>query len=301
MTDNYAAEQSIIGSALIDPSCVPDVLQIVKADDFRPGMNREIFQAITRLYLSGAVVDIVTVIDETQKHSEAAGKDIERYAIEVMQLTPTAANVLEYARIVKENSQRRRIADLADEISNAAHFSEGVNDVLSTALTGFQALSDEGEAKATGGAAAVRNFRAWVDAAKKDPGHAVVRSGFYALDLMLGGGLVKTGLYVIGARPGMGKTTVALNLASHIAAAGKRVLFVSLEMSEIQITTKRVSMWTGLPFSAIYNGRISEDDEERILPALEPLLQRNHSSRLHLAADDFLGQRILNVALDGAF
>ena len=93
MTDNYAAEQSVVGSALIDPACVPDVLQIVKAVDFRAGLNKEIFEAIVRLFMSGSDVDPVVVIDDVKKHGAAGDTDVERYVLELMQLTPTAANV----------------------------------------------------------------------------------------------------------------------------------------------------------------------------------------------------------------
>lgn len=281
MTDNFAAEQSVVGSALIDPACVPDVLQIVKADDFRAGLNREIFEAIVRLFMSGSDVDPVVVIDDVKKHGGAGDRDIERYVLELMELTPTAANVKRYARIVHDNAQRRRIADLADEISDNARFAEDVGSVVSGALTALQTFAAEGGTGIVDGSAASRNFRTWIDAAREDPDHAVVRTRFASLDNLLGGGLVKTGLYVIGARPGMGKTTAALNLATNIAAYGRRVLFVSLEMSEIQITTKRVAMWSGIPFSALYNGRIGPDDEDRV----EAVVKQIEGMPLDIAED----------------
>lgn len=273
MTDNYTAEQSVIGSILIDAACVPDVLQIVQAADFRQVINQDIITAVTEMFSTGAVIDPVTIIDSVMRRESQFSGDIEQYVRESMEITPTAANALQYARIVKENAQRRRLSDLADEISESAHFGENVNDVLSAAMTGLQALEFGSKTKVTTGSDAVQGFRAWIQAAQNDPEHAVVRTHFQFLDEKLGGGLVKTGLYVIGARPGMGKTTVALNLATYIAHAGKRVLFVSLEMDKTQITTKRVAMWTGISFSALYNGRISDADAERLGPALDRIEQ----------------------------
>ena len=273
MTDNYTAEQSVIGSILIDAACVPDVLQIVKAADFRQGINQDVLQTVAEMYAAGEIIDPVTVIDGIKRRGSQYSGDIERYAREAMDLTPTAANVLQYARIVKEAAQRRRLSDLADEIAENARFGENVNDVLASALTSLQTLETDAGAKVTTGPDAIADFRAWVKEAQADPEHAVVRTNFTSLDCKLGGGLVKTGLYIIGARPGMGKTTVALNLATYIAHAGKRVLFVSLEMDKTQITTKRVAMWTGISFTALYNGRISDADAERLGPALDRIEQ----------------------------
>lgn len=292
MTNNYTAEQSVVGAILIDARCVPDVLRVVKADDFRPGINQDIMVAVTQMYAAGAVMDAVTIIGSVQRNGSTYSDDVERYAREVMNLTPTAENVLEYARIVKESAQRRKIADLADEISESARFGENVADALSAALTGFQALEAEGTAKVTAGPDAVKDFRAWVEAVRKDPEHAVVRTRFHYLDVKLGGGLVKTGLYIIGARPGMGKTTVALNLATNIANAGKRVLFVSLEMDKTQITTKRISIWSYLPFTALYNGRISNADTERLARTLD---------RIEQMPFDVIDEGIGNVADLAAF
>ena len=292
MTDNYTAEQSVIGSILIDAACVPDVLQIVKAADFRQGINQDVFQTVAEMHATGEIIDPVTVIDGVKRRGSSFIGDIERYVREAMEITPTAANVLQYARIVKETAQRRRLSDLADEISENARFGENVSDVLTSALTGLQALETEGSAKVTTGADAVADFRAWIKAAQVNPEHAVVRTRFACLDYKLGGGLVKTGLYVIGARPGMGKTTVALNLATYIANAGKRVLFVSLEMDKTQITAKRVSMWSGLNYTALYNGRISEVDAEWLSQTLDRI------GRMPL---DVIDDGISNVADLSAF
>ena len=273
MTDNYTAEQSVIGSILIDATCVPDVLQIVKPADFRPGINQDILSVVTDKYAAGEIIDPVTVIDGVMRSGSAFGGDIERYVREIMPLTPTAANVLQYAKIVKENAQRRRIADLADEISDQAHFGENVNEVLTSALTELQTIETGAGPKLKTGVDAAKGLLEWIQAAQENPEHAVVRTRYSYLDAKLGGGLVKTGLYVIGARPGMGKTTVALNLATRIANVGKRVLFVSLEMDEIQITAKRVSIMTGFSFNALYNGRLTDEDEDLLAPALEKIKQ----------------------------
>ena len=265
MTENYLAEQSVIGSVLIDPSCIPSVLQTVRAEDFGSDVHRVLFETIRDLFTAGDDVDPVVLVQEAQKRGMESA---ERFVAEILTVTPTAVNAGRYAAIVHENGQRRTLLGLADELSAAARFGD-VSGAVEAALSGLQDITSTGSVVPVGGAESVAGFREWIRAAQKDPAHAVIRTNYSALDAMLGGGLVKTGLYVVGARPGMGKTTVALNLATYIAAAGRRVLFVSLEMDHMQIVTKRVSMASGLPFSALYNGRISSEDEELISRAAD--------------------------------
>lgn len=269
MTDNFYAEQSLIGSMLIEPGCVPDVLQTVRAEDFGSDANRILFETIRDLFGSGEQVDPVVVAQEAQRRGVT---NADQYVVDILTVTPTAANVGRYAAIVHENGQRQTILGIADDLSAAARFGD-LAETVAGALSELQTITSNGSVVPVDGAESIANFREWVRAAKQDPGHAVVPTNYSALDDMLGGGLVKTGLYVIGARPGMGKTTVALNLATYIAAVGRKVLFVSLEMDAIQIVTKRISIGTGLPFSALYNGRISDEDEELINRAADRISQ----------------------------
>lgn len=259
MTDHLViAEQSVIGSMLIDAACVEDVLQVLSAADFQHEVLRSFFEAFRKLHEVGVVIDPVTVLNEVPG-------DKSDLARELMTITPTAANVMKYAAIVKEQAKRRRVRDAIEEL----YFAEdpaGMRDTLQAALDQLDA--DAGSAIMDGKQAAA-NWTAWIQLVQTDISNALITSGFPALDTMLGGGFFRSGFYVIGARPGMGKTTLALNMANRIAKDGKRVLFISLEMDGNQITAKRLAIWTGLPYNALYTGRLSEDDMNTVRPALQ--------------------------------
>ena len=253
MTDKILAEQAVIGSMLIDPACVGDVLQILRPEDFGSEQLRKLFEAFRDLR------DPVLVIDR-------AG-EAEQYALELMNLTPTAANVLIYARIVKEQAKRRRVQQAIEDL-NFGLF-DNVDDLRGHLQGVLDELDGQPDGVVADGERAAADWLAWMQLIHDDPGSALVTSGFPSLDRILGGGFFRSGFYVIGARPGMGKTTLALNMANRIARSGKRVLFVSLEMDGNQITSKRLAIWTGIPYNALYTGRLHDEDLRVISETLD--------------------------------
>lgn len=248
------AEQAVIGAMLIDSACVPDVLAILSADDFRSDLLRDFFVAVKELHDSGEKIDPVLIIDRMPDASEQTAQ----YAAELMNVTPTSANVSLYAGIVKAQAQRRRLQDailnlnfgLFDDVADLRGQLEGI----------VQQIDNQPDTAIVNGAQAVDNWRDWIQMVHDDLSNALVPSGYPALDRMLGGGFFRSGFYVIGARPGMGKTTLALNIADRIAKHDHRVLFVSLEMDGNQIMAKRLAIWTGLPYNALYTGRLHNED-----------------------------------------
>ena len=256
------AEQSVIGSMLIDSACVDDVLQVLTAEDFRSELLRPFFVAFKELRDEGATIDPVLVVNRLGGDEQDA-----KYAAELMSITPSAANVLQYARIVKEQAQRRRVQKAMEELNF------GLFDDLGDLRGKLQSVLEQIDAQPGGvvvnGQTAAADWLAWIHTVQQDLGNALVTSGFPSLDRMLGGGLFRSGFYVIGARPGMGKTTLALNMANRIAKDGKRVLFISLEMDGNQITAKRLAIWTGLPYNALYTGRLAGTDMDTVTPALD--------------------------------
>ena len=259
MTDRTLAEQAVIGSMLIDAACVDDVLKILRPEDFGSETLRKFFEAFRELHDEGAALDPVLVIDR-------AGES-EQYALELMSITPTSANVLVYAKIVKEQAKRRRVQQAIEDL-NFGLFdnTEDLREQLQNVLDQLDPQNDDIVAN---GEKATAGWLAWIQIVQEDLSNALVTTGFPSLDRALGGGFFRSGFYVIGARPGMGKTTLALNMANRIARSGKRILFVSLEMDGNQITAKRLAIWTGLPYNALYTGRLSDEDLNAVGPALE--------------------------------
>ncbi|MBQ1236253.1 MAG: replicative DNA helicase, partial [Oscillospiraceae bacterium] len=123
------AEQAVIGSMLIDPRCVPEVLEVLKADEFYVKLNRDIYETVFGMFAYGHTIDPVTVLDQ-MKVRGVYEDNCETYIAELMRVTPTAANVLEYAAIVRDRALLRRLGEAADEINNMVYEGAGEADTM---------------------------------------------------------------------------------------------------------------------------------------------------------------------------
>ena len=220
------AEQSIIGAILIDARCLGDVLTQVKPEDFSSAPLRELMLAARELYLANRPVDIVTVSDA------AGGGDLRRVALECMETTPTAANVLTYCGIVKERAALARVRRAGRELMDLTDPDEA-RDVLARVQG---ELSDRPGVRTVSLAAAMADWLRRMGEPKPD----YVRWGLGILDAMLHTG---PGSYtIVAARPSTGKTALALQLALSIAQT-KRVGFYSLETTP-EILADRIAAST---------------------------------------------------------
>ena len=199
------AEQAVIGSILIDARCVPDVIEKVDADDFYIKANRDIFETVFVMFSYGQTIDPVTIVNQ-MKVRGVYTDETESYMYEVMTMTPTAANVLEYAAIVKDRALLRNLGTTADEIISMINEGSGEADtVLEAAERKIYALR---QGRNVGGlmkvSSVIQNvFDSLTEAAasgNKIPG---LSTGLTDLDKMILG-LNKSELILVAARPGMG-------------------------------------------------------------------------------------------------
>lgn len=269
--DYQEAEQAVVGSILIDPRVLPDVMADLSPRDFGFEVNRVIYQAALNLHTVGKSIDPVLILDETRR----MGSEVPRqYLLELMDITPTAANVKEYIPIVREQALRRGVAALVTEVQTRANAGEDPHKLLADLLTGGNALEQEGTDRALLGPfdLAMR----WMDhrlKIEKNENFACVPTGYRDLDLILGGGLVAGGMHVLAARPGMGKTTFALNIADRVAKKVGPVLFVSLEMDDEQITAKRIARESGVTGNhLLMNNNLTDEDAKKMADANDRLL-----------------------------
>jgi replicative DNA helicase len=234
------AEQSILGSMLIDPVCIPDVVNKVKASEFYIDTNREIFETIFSMFSLGQRVDPVTVLD--QMKVRGCWKDTsQQYLFELMDITPTAANVLEYCAIVRERALLRKLGTAASEISDMVYGGTGeAQQALELAERKIYALRKENTA---GGLVPLTQVLQDVmhqisEAAAQGSKVPGLTTGLTDIDEALMG-LGPGDLVLIASRPGMGKTSIALNMAVSAAkASGKTVAIFSLEMSRQQLVMR---------------------------------------------------------------
>ena len=267
------AEQAVIGALLIDPKCVPDVLERLKADEFYIKLNRDIYETVYAMFSYGQTIDPVTVLAQ-MKVRGVYQDNCESYMAEVMRNTPTAANVLEYAAIVRDRALLRRLGEAADEINNLVYEDEGEAEAkLEAAERKIYALR---QGRNVGGLMPVSQvvqsvfdeMSAAAASGSKIPG---IPTGLSDLDKTILG-LNKSELILIAARPGMGKTSIALNMALHVGMTlHKTVAIFSLEMSREQLTMRLLSRAALIPSQNLLTGQLSEQQWRDIADAAQTL------------------------------
>lgn len=273
--NHMEAEQAVVGALLIDPRVLPEVRGALRPEDFGMEANRSVFRAALSLDCRGEPLDPVTLLEETRR----AGSPVTReYLLQLMDMTPTAANVGAYLPIVRENALRRGVAELAARAKERlADEGERPADILAELHAGALALEQEGADKAllTPFDLGLR----WMDhRLKVEEGNsgAYVPTGYRDLDIILGGGMIAGGMHVLAARPGMGKTTFALNIADRVADKVGPVLFVSLEMDDEQITAKRIARESGISGSRLLmKNDLTAVESAKMAAANDKLLMRH--------------------------
>ena len=267
------AEQAVIGSMLIDPRCVPEVLEKLKSDEFYVKLNRDIFETMYTMFAYGQTIDPVTVLDQ-MKVRGVYQDNCESYVAEIMRVTPTAANVLEYAAIVRDRALLRRLGEAADEINSMVYEGAGeAETMLEAAERKIYALR---QGRNVGGLMPVSavvqnvfdNLSETAASGSKIPG---LETGLPDLDRMILG-LNKSELILVAARPGMGKTSIALNILLHVAMnLNKTVAMFSLEMSREQLVTRLLSRAALVPSQNLLTGQLSEQQWRDIADAAQTL------------------------------
>lgn len=230
-----AAEQAVLGSVLIDSRCIENVVSLVRPSDFLLQPHKEMYGAIYEMYQEGAAIDPVTVLDRLQQ--DGTHHDNSRdYVLQLMEITPTAANVDQYARIVVEESRKRAIRGCAERIASDDRSSASdLLRILQTEVDEMQA-AEQRRSKAS----SVDMFDAFL-ADVQTQKYKPIKTGMPSFDALLGGGLDPQSLVMIGAAPGMGKTVLCQQIFETMAANGREVIFLNLEMSREQLLARSLS------------------------------------------------------------
>ena len=238
------AEQSVLGSVLIDPESFTKVATILKAEDFYIEDHAAAFEAMQRLFLQNRTIDVVTLVDELIRGGVYTKESGPNYMKVLAETVPTASNVLDYARIVKEKSTLRALINACEEIILAAYAgSDDAADIVNDAEQKIFAIAQGSEQQ---NFSTIREIIVTVyehlRLLRENREEALgTPSGFTELDKLLVG-MAPSDLILIGARPGMGKTSFALNIAAKAARRTKKsVCIFSLEMSKEQLTTRMLS------------------------------------------------------------
>ena len=283
MPHSTEAEQAVLGSMLIDAACVKDVMDQLQPDDFYLRQNREIFETIYTMFVYSRPIDGLTVAGELEK-AGLANDGTRAYLAQLMEVTPTSANVLEYVRLVREKALLRSVAAAAAEITAMVQEGTGApGDVLEAAEQKIYAIRRGRSAQSMATIQVVLQevmehlAELSAQGGKTLPG---LSTGFSAVDGKING-LNKSDLLLLAARPGMGKTSMALNVALNAAKeSGQTVAVFSLEMSRDQLVTRLLASEGLIENTRLISGDLRESDWVKIDEGASSL------SRLDIRIDD---------------
>ena len=267
------AEQAVIGSMLIDTRCIPDVIEKVKGNEFYLAQNKDIFETIYTMFSYGQTIDPVTVLNQ-MKARGVYRDNSQEYIAELMRVTPTAANVLEYAAIVRDRALLRNLGAAADEISKMVY--EGNDEAETTLEAAERKIYALRQGRNVGGLVPIAsivqtvcdNMNAASESGRSIPG---LSTGLDDLDKMILG-LNKGELILVAARPGMGKTSIALNMAMHAAKVSKKTVAVfSLEMSREQLVSRIMAGEGKISSQNMLTGNLEKDEWERLIDVAQDI------------------------------
>ncbi len=232
------AEQAALGSVLLDPDTISELIHILKPDDFYNNNHKTIFTAMLSLYEKGQKIDLITLVDELRSLDTLNVIGGPAYLAKLSEIVPSSANITNYALIVQEHAKRRGVIKLAAKLTQQAHdLSIDINQLMDQVEEEMFALTHNREELG------YRSMNEIVPQAMntimeiaKDPHHFEgIMSGFEDLDNLLNG-FQKSSFVVVGARPNVGKTAFGLNIATHIALRSKiPAAFFSLEMPDLEL------------------------------------------------------------------
>ena len=273
------AEQAVLGSILIDSRCLTDVISIVRPEDFFLRQNREIYETIYTMFNYSQSIDPVTVLDKMRElgyYKDTEQENSRDYIRQLMEITPTAANAVRYAGIVRDKAMLRGLADAATDISKTVIEQKGTPaEILESAEKKIYALrkGERGDSLEHIGTTLHRVFDNLTELSQSDSAIPGLSTGMRDLDAKING-LNKSDLLLLAARPAMGKTAFALNLCLNVAKKyNKTVAVFSLEMSREQLAMRLLSIESFVDSKKMATGKLSEDEWSKLCMASAALSQ----------------------------
>ncbi len=266
------AEQSVLGAILLDSSCIDKVAEILpRPEYFHLGNHKIIYETLLDMFTQGRTIDFVTLLEELKKNSVFNDSNGKTYLMELAQIVPSISNVENYARIVRDNYDVRTLIITARDIIEDA--TQGTYDASVLIDSAEQKIFDIRRGKSMQGLqrvneSIIETFDR-LDALNSDSQNLYrgIPTGIKYLDDTITG-LNRSDLILLAARPGMGKTSFALNIARHVAVKeSKKVAFFSLEMTREQLTSRLLSTEAMVHGVKLRTGKLEEDEWIRLIEA----------------------------------
>ena len=269
------AEQAVLGSILIDSRCVADIIGILKPEDFFLKQNREIYESVYTMFNFSQTIDPVTVLDKMRElgYYQDNSRD---YILQLMEITPTAANAVRYANIVKEKAMLRGLAQASSDITEMVYEQVGTpQEMLETAEKKIYALrkGERGDSLEHIGTILHKVFDRLTELSQSDSAIPGLSSGLHDLDMKING-LNNSDLLLVAARPAMGKSAFALNLGVNVAKKYKKTVAIfNLEMSREQLVMRLLASESFIDMQKLATGKLSEEEWGKLCMASAALSQ----------------------------
>jgi replicative DNA helicase len=272
---NIEAERAVLGSILLLPEVFDEVALVIRGADFYDDAHQQIYEHLLALHDNGQRVDLMLLIERLKKAEVYEAVGGAAYLAEIGRAVPTAAHAEHYARIVADRSVLRSLIHASVDIQASAYDPGAeTRELLGKAEERiFGILEGRGGGTVSPIAEVLQESLDRIDA-RMDQQHAFggVETGFIDFDQMTGG-LQKSELVILAARPSMGKTALAMNMAEHAALSGAPVLFVSLEMSAIELGDRLLCSFARVNGNRLRNGTITNDERKKLVNAAAQISQ----------------------------
>ncbi len=267
---NIEAECGVLGSIIIDPEAITRVADFLQPADFYRDAHRTLFEVMRSLYERREPADFITICDALGDRLEDVGGS--SYITSLINDVPSSGNVEYYGRIVERTSTLRRLIYAAGQIAAVSYDGANAEQAIEKAESLIYAIGARRAREAASSLSEItRSYLADLDYLYQHRGAVIgIPTGFGDLDREMGG-LQKTDFVILAARPKVGKTAFALNIARNAAAGGFRVGFFSLEMGKKQLMGRLMSMQTGIDSQYLRSGRIADYEWETLVQAGDAL------------------------------
>lgn len=268
MPNSLEAEQSVIGSMIMDKEAIVTAMEILIKEDFYHQQYGVLFDAMIELYSTGQPVDLVTLQNKLKEKDVPKEISSLEFVRDLVTAVPTSANIKYYANIVKENSMKRKLIRVMEDIENECYAgTESLDSVMDkTEHDVFALLSSRTGGEYVPIRTVVMNALEKIEKASKQSGTVTgIPTGFIDLDYRTAG-LQPSDLILVAARPSMGKTAFVLNLAQHVAFHENMCTAIfSLEMSKEQLVNRLFSLESRVDAQALRTGNLSDADWEKLI------------------------------------
>jgi replicative DNA helicase len=286
------AEQSVLGAVFLSRDALVEAMAYITPADFYKKAHQYIFQAMVNLSDRDEAIDIVTLQNELNAHQQLADVGGVTYLVELTNVVPTAANVTYYAKIVKEKSTLRHLIDTATHIVQTGYNPEGsVDDVLDEAEKEIMSVSDTTQQNGFRPISDVLNeaLTKVTELSQNNDEITGLSTGYRDLDLITAG-LHEDELIILAARPGVGKTAFALNVAQNVATkSDTSVAIFSLEMGAEQLVNRMLCAEGSIEANHLRTGQLTDNEWESLIVAMGSL------SKAQVFIDDTPGIKMANI------